>query len=595
MRTKFLVSAGLVAALVSCSSPQNNRVEDPTPTEQVVGPGEAATPPDLEVVEASSVDEDVEALDVLEAELSRAMAGLASEENPPYYIAGQVTDEESHSVSGANGALHDRSDDRSRTVDVDVRVGSPQLDNTHELRGQWSGDYADWHESLAPWDDDVALRRSIWRMAEDRYRKAAARFLEVKANRGVRAEEEDPAADFSREPPIVHIEPLSRPTADLDTWAERVERLSALPEGAENIENLMVSFEETVLTRHQATTEGARVRKVRQKAQLSWWASARAPDGMNVWLFDSVDLYDPAAFPSEEVVRERIEALVDLVLQLREAPLAEPYVGPAILEGEAAGVFFHEALGHRVEGHRQSDEDEGQTFARKLGELVLPEFLSVFDDPRAKRLGDTDLMGYYLVDDQAVRAQRASIVENGKLSGFLMSRDPTRSFEKSNGHGRREPGKHVVARQGNLVVQPSRAVTRDELKQQLIDTAKRQGNDYGLRIVRVRGGYTLTTRGIPQSFRILPQVVYRVYPDGREELIRGMNFDGTPLTVLSEISAAANDWGVFNGVCGAESGHVPVSSVSPSLLVRRVETTRSSKSADRPPVLPAPTQNGGEQ
>ena len=142
-------------------------------------------------------------------------------------------------------------------------------------------------------------------------------------------------------------------------------------------------------------------------------------------------------------------------------------------------------------------------------------------------------------------------------------------------------------------------VDREELKRGLIEEAQRQGNDYGLRIVRVRGGYTLTTRGIPQSFRVLPQVVYRVYPDGREELIRGMNFDGTPLTVLSEIAAAADDWGVFNGVCGAESGHVPVSSVSPTLLVRRVETSRASKSADRPPVLPPPTtkseDEGGEQ
>jgi predicted Zn-dependent protease len=593
MKPKYLLSAALAFA-VACSGGNNRVKDDPGAFEETVSLGRPASPPALKLVEASSEEGSVPLLEIMNDEVSRAMSELGDEEEPPYYIAVQVTDDESRSVSGANGAFHDRSEDQSRTVDVDVRVGSPELDNTHELRGQWRGDYEDWHESLAPWDDDRAIRRAVWRMTEDRYRKAASRFLEVKANQGVRAEEEDPAADFSTEPAVEHIEPLAEPSAEIEVWAERVERLSTIPEGAVRLENLVVSFDESILTRYQVTTEGSRVRKVRHKAQLSWWASAQADDGMNVWLFDSIDLYDPAGFPDEDEVRERIEGLVELVLQLREAPLAEPYVGPAILEGEAAGVFFHEALGHRVEGHRQSDEDEGQTFARKLGEPVLPTFLSVFDDPRARRLGETDLMGHYLVDDQAVQAQRASIVENGILTGFLMSRDPTRSFEQSNGHGRREPGKHVVARQGNLVIQPSTVVGRDELESLLLEAVKRQGVDYGLRIVRVRGGYTLTTRGIPQSFRILPQLVYRVYPDGREELIRGMNFDGTPLTVLSEITAAADDWGVFNGVCGAESGHVPVSSVSPTLLVRRVETTRASKSADRPPIL-GPPGEGGDQ
>jgi predicted Zn-dependent protease len=252
-------------------------------------------------------------------------------------------------------------------------------------------------------------------------------------------------------------------------------------------------------------------------------------------------------------------------------------------------VFFHEIFGHRVEGHRQKNEDEGQTFAKKIGEPIMPGFISVYDDPTLTRIGDVDLNGFYRFDDEGVPAQRAPLVEGGVLKGFLLSRSPTRGFKQSNGHGRRQEGRTVVSRQGNLVVEPKVAVPVAELRRRLREEARRQGKPYGLLFRDISGGFTNTARGGPQAFKVLPILVYRVWVDGRpDELVRGVDLVGTPLAALSRIIASADDYQTFNGYCGAESGFVPVSATSPSLLVEQIEIERRDKGSDKPPVLPAP-------
>jgi predicted Zn-dependent protease len=309
---------------------------------------------------------------------------------------------------------------------------------------------------------------------------------------------------------------------------------------------------------------------------------------MELSLYDSMDAFSEKGLPTDDEIRARVQKLIDTLIKLRVAPLAEPFVGPAILDGHAAGVYFHETFGHRVEGHRQKDEDEGQTFAREIGKPIMPTFINVYDDPRASTLNGVDLNGHYLVDDEGVPAQRAPLVERGVLKGFLMSRSPTRGFNRSNGHGRRQAGAAAVARQGNLIVDPERIISPAALKRRLIEEVKRQGKPYGLRFARVEGGFTNTSRSDVQGFKVLPIVVYRVFPNGREELIRGADLEGTPLTSLSKILAAGDDFTVFNGYCGAESGFVPVSAASPSLLVEQVEIARKTKGQNKPPLLPPP-------
>jgi predicted Zn-dependent protease len=288
------------------------------------------------------------------------------------------------------------------------------------------------------------------------------------------------------------------------------------------------------------------------------------------------------------VIADAKEMLATLK-KLRSAPIVDPYTGPAILSGGASGVFFHEIFGHRIEGHRQKNVNEGQTFKKKVNEKILPTFLSVVFDPQLKQLGSTQLMGCYTFDDEGVRGKRVSVVENGVFKNFLMGRSPIEGYNQSNGHGRAAPGKRPVARQSNLIVVANKSVSEDELRTELIAECKKQGKPYGLRFQQVEGGFTLTGRTIPNSFNVLPILVYRVYADGRaDELVRGVDLIGTPLATFERILAASNVTETFNGVCGAESGWVPVSASSPSLLVREIEVQKKDKSQERLPILKAP-------
>jgi len=281
--------------------------------------------------------------------------------------------------------------------------------------------------------------------------------------------------------------------------------------------------------------------------------------------------------------------MVKNLVALKNAPVADPYSGPALLSGRASGVFFHEIFGHRVEGQRLKKSYDAQTFKKKINEQVLPACLSVYCDPNQKDYKGHELNGYYQYDDQGVKGQHVSIVENGILKNFLMSRVPITGFPKSNGHGRAAYGSQPVARQSNLIVENNQPHTEAELHAQLIKLAKEQNKPYAYLFDDVVGGFTTTDRFNPNAFNVTPTLVYRVYTDGRpDELVRGVNLIGTPLSMFSQIDQAGGTSDIFNGYCGAESGSIPVSCVSPMMLVRQIETQKKAKSQDLPLILPRP-------
>jgi TldD protein len=220
---------------------------------------------------------------------------------------------------------------------------------------------------------------------------------------------------------------------------------------------------------------------------------------------------------------------------------------------------------------------------------VLPAFLSVYSDPTLRQFAGSDLVGSYSYDDEGVKARRVAVVEKGRFRTFLMSRSPIDGFAESNGHGRRQQGYPIAARQSNLIVEAAQTVSHAELKKMLIDRVKKARKPYGLLFEDINGGFTYTARAVPNSFSVMPTIVYRVYPDGREELVRGLDLIGTPLIAFSKIAAADNETGVFDGVCGAESGWVPVSAASPGLLLEQIEVQRKEKSQKAKPILPDPT------
>ena len=273
---------------------------------------------------------------------------------------------------------------------------------------------------------------------------------------------------------------------------------------------------------------------------------------------------------------------------------SEPFDGPAILSGRAAAVFFHEVLGHRLEGQRQRGDEEGQTFTKELNKDILPSFLSVSDDPTISSFKGTWLSGTYAYDDEGQKARRVDLIQDGVLKTFLMSRLPIASLSESNGHGRAQSGRVPTGRQGNLIVTSTKTEPEADLRKQLIEEAKKQNKPFGLYFEDISSGFAVTTRSSPQAFQVIPLVVYRVYVDGRpDELVRGVSIVGTPLAAMKRILATGDKPEVFNGECGAESGSIPVSAVAPAMLVSEMETQRQPQGTARPPILPIPSATGG--
>ena len=322
-------------------------------------------------------------------------------------------------------------------------------------------------------------------------------------------------------------------------------------------------------------------------------AQTRASDGMELLRVETFQAPSAAGLPSEKDLSAKIEKMAVDLKALRDAPTAEPYDGPALLSGRAAAVFFHEVLGHRLEGHRQKDEEEGQTFTKKIGQEVLPKFLSVADDPTVTEIGGVKLAGSYSYDNEGTPAQRVEVIQDGILKSFLMSRMPITNFAVSNGHGRNQPGLMPTGRQGNLIVTSTLKVPEDQMRQKLIDEVKKQGKPYGLYFDDIQGGFTLTQRSLPQAFQVLPVIVYKVYADGRpDELVRGVDIVGTPLAALTRIITTGDQQHVFNGVCGAESGNVAVAAVAPAMLFSEMEVQKRQHAHERQPILPPPSTDG---
>jgi predicted Zn-dependent protease len=537
----------------------------------------------------------------LEDEVKRAMNVLTQKGDPaPYFLSYEVNEVTAAEVTASLGALQSSNVDKQRLLDIDIRVGDYSFDSTHQFRGQRGGGAADQALSrpgsvLMPVDDDVdALKSVIWLETDRRYKAAVERMISVRANRAVRVEEEDLSGDHSRERVENSVAPLRAAQVDVADWERKVKAYSAMFKGFPELFDGQAGFTSTVTNQYFVNSEGTSVRHGTVQFRLYLVGRTRADDGMDLQRFESFDAHTVAGLPSEATVRQTVEKMVRDLKGLRTAPVTEPFTGPAILSGRASGVFFHEIFGHRVEGQRNKNESEGQTFARQVNQQILPSFISVIDDPTTEKAANIDLNGHYTYDDEGVKARPVTVVENGILKNFLLSRSPLRGFEESNGHGRKQPGYKAVGRQGNLMVQASNTVTTARLREMLIEEAKKQGKPFGLLFDDISGGFTLTGRDSPQSFQVTPIMVYRIYVDGRpDELVRGVDLIGTPLTSFSKIVAASDKVDVFNGFCGAESGYIPVSAVSPSILTTQIEVQKKAKSSERMPLLPSPNAESG--
>jgi predicted Zn-dependent protease len=548
-------------------------------------------------------------LEAMQAELSRSMARLRLKSyEAPYFIAYAVRDYQQRAVASRFGAQVEKNNSHARQASVEVRVGDYQLDNTSSDRELAfdMGDNEQWDPPTdAPIDDDPqAIRATLWLLTDSKYKHALSAYAKKRGKRATTITEDENLPSFSREAPAHHIDPVTAFNWDEGTLAERSRRASALFKQFPDLFDGGVKITGDHVTRWFVNSEGTAVTTERTIYSVHLNAATRAKDGM--LLEHEKDFYGRTLeeLPDDKQLVETITILANELHALREAPMVDPYTGPAILMEEAAGVFFHETVGHRLEGERQNDEKEGRTFKGQVGRAVLPEFLSVIDDPTARTALVTDgaaplgtgnkahqvaLNGWYSYDDEGVAARKVTLIDNGVLRDYLKSRTPIAGSLHSNGHGRAEGTADPMGRMANLFLRSTKRVSLTRLKEMLLEEVRRQGKPFGLIIRDITGGSTNTSNFGYQAFKGQPRLVYRVdAKTGAETLVRGVEMVGTPLTTVSRIVATSDTEGVFNGYCGAESGFVPVSTVAPAVLMSEIELQRTQRAMERQPILPPP-------
>ena len=553
----------------------------------------------LLAVPAEAAEEADPVLQALVLELDRAMEFLSEQEQAPYFLALEAQEGVSLSITGEEGGLQGYRPKLGRIIQPDIRLGKAQLDSTHPLR-DGSG-FSGGTGGVLPVGNDVdVLRRAIWQEIDAAYREARERYQRVLTDQQVKVDEEL-SWDLAPVEPTVDLQPSTAATElDLERVEDLVRAASAVFADSNVLLDPSVRFSLDQRTQWFVSSEGHRLRHNLRLFRMAVVTNAIDEDGTTLELYRSIDFGDPEKLPSKEEVVAQAEELRRVLHELLEAPEEEPYQGPAILSGRAAAVFFHEIFGHRVEGHRLKQVDDAQTFKNRVGQRILPPFLSVYDDPTRREIDGQFLRGSYAYDNQGVKAEAVTLVESGVLKGFLESRSTVTAEGRSNAHGRRQPGAAPVSRQGNLMIESAKTVDESELRSKLIAAAKKRGLDYALWIDDISGGFTFTDRDIPNAFQIDVIEAFRIYVDGRpDERVRGIDLIGTPLQTFAQIELAADTYQVFNGTCGAESGWVPVSARAPALLVAQIETQRKGKGQERPPLLPPPgdlgVSDGSEQ
>ncbi len=535
-------------------------------------------------------------LRLMKQELKYNIEELKKQEIAPYYMNMRAMDDYTLAVTSTFGAVAVSTENRMRTLVPQIRVGTPTLDNfKYNQQGEASGALAQGAQGvILPLDDTAedAIREAIWRETLKRYEFARNTYEQVKTQAAMSVEDEDKAPCFSKTSVEYYYEaPVVAGKQKMDikrAWEQRMNEVSAVFKRCPELREGSASFSFQVLRSYFVNSEGTVVVQNRVATRVMLMASIKAVDGMDLPLNESYFAYTPDDLPDVNVMIAAAEDMVKRLLALRDAPVADPYTGPAILSGPASGVFFHEIFGHRLEGHRL--KSGGQTFKKMVGEKVLPTEFQVYCDPLLKRYADVDMYGHYLYDDEGVKARRVNNVVDGVLKEFLMSRIPLDGFPESNGHGRTSGGGDPVSRQSNLVIETTRPYSESELRAMLVEEAKRQGKEYGYYFRSVTSGFTYTGEGGSlNSFNVTPLEVFRVFTDGRpDELVRGVDMIGTPLSMFSNITAAGDEPSVFTGVCGAESGWVPVTASSPTIFVSQIETQRRAQARDIAPILPAP-------
>lgn len=546
-------------------------------------------------------------------EIDRSMDLRMEDLEKPYFIQYTVGDTLVYQLSARYGALTASDRERSRDLHSYVRVGSYELDNTN-FTGESGGFFpfsrgARGGRTSLPLDDDYkAIRQAVWWVTDWEYKDAVETLTKKRAY--MRDKNlQDRAPDYSMAPVVDYMEPTAKLVFDKGAWEENLKKISAHFKKYPQVQDSQVRLIAGAGNTYVINSEGTRVRTADNVTLLTVSAEVQAEDGMEV--SDSI-LYcteSPQELPALERVLEEIDKMVNNLIGVMNAPVLESYTGPVLFDGVASPQLFREMLSEGVAGAAEPVGTQRALFEgpgsleKKLDQRLLPESFRVFDDPTLKKVGDSPLLGHYRFDDEGVKAERVELVSEGVIKNMVMSRTPTKKFSSTNGHGRRAlRGGEIRAAIGSLFIEDEKGVSSQELKEALIEEAKDQNLEYGLRISKVRSASVASSQSDLLSFILGmqrsggrqklgdPVQIYKVYvSDGREEMVRGCEFSEVKLRDLRDIAAAGKTATVYNYIGIGMGGATPATSViAPPVLFEDLELAKIVQEYPKRPLLKAP-------
>ena len=546
-----------------------------------------------------SIDTQDIIFNAMDKEMKRSMKKLKIKSSPgPYFVKYIIEDVERYRISGDYGVIKNENETKDRYYNVEVRIGDYTFDQTvHPAEKSYDPSRFEYVREirnipLPMENDEKAIRSALWLHTDLVFKQAVNEYSAKLAKVKSEVEEEGKIEDFSKEISVTYQNELKVLDINKDEWRNKLRKYSLIFKEYPGIDEANIYLNIEVRNRYLMTSEGAKISYGTSRYWLSTSVSTMTDDGMKIRDYRDFEGWREEDLPSDEVITSKIKEMCQELVDMKEAKVIEPYSGPVLIKGDAAGVFFHEVFGHRIEGHRQKSKEEAETFKNKIGERILPEFVSICDNPAIKYYKGRPVAGYYPYDEEGVKSEEVTLVKDGILKAFLMSRMPVKGFNRSNGHGRLQIEHSwyydLVPRQGNLIIEASQTVEEAELEERLIEECKKQNKPYGIIVTTTAGGATFTGRFWIQSFVQIPLVIHKLNLDGSKEMLRGARFGGTPLVSLDKIVCFGDMPYIFNGYCGAESGSVPVSAVSPSVIISSLELQKEPTKKEKPPLLPSP-------
>jgi TldD protein len=526
-------------------------------------------------------------------ELQRSVSELQFKDlDKPYFIQYNILDQERYRTSATFGALTASDTTRARILQAQVRVGDYDFDNSEFVAGGgFQGAPAAGVTTSTVIDDDYqVVRHALWLATDAAYKQSVEQLARKRAfvQNKVRG---DQIPDFSKESPVTAVAVRRGLEVDKARWEKQVREWSAIFKDFPEIQESNVVLEAQVTQRYLVNSEGTKTLQPSMLVSIEVDAGTEATDGLRLrhWVPFNAGSFDQ--LPSTEEITKGIRQMAVDLTALRSAPLLDAdYSGPVLFTGQASAEMFARVLAPNLSGQRLplSEQQGAQTnrseLLDRLNRPVLPRFLSVFDDPTTQRIGTQELLGHYQVDDQGVPARRVSLIEQGVLKNFLMSRRPGKDMPQSNGHGRSGVPGRETAQIGNLFIQSSEGKSYADLKQELIKMCIDENLPYGILIK------TLVSDG--RSPIGMPVLTYKVYvSDGHEELIRGAFAQGIPIRSLRQIEAVGNDAFVANRLAGSNELPTPTTIVAPSVLLEEMELKRPTGSQQKPALLTHPYFN----